>query len=678
MTPVIALRTKAALSAEQRAAEFIALARDQLTNLIATTEWLADAWDVSAAFVRKGKPRAASRLYFFQHGTLTGRAARAAGSPFDSAFSDFARAYIRYTHSATKAEFPRLQMRLHALGYIEAAFRALRMRPSIDLLSPDVLTTAVRIGTEGVTDFVKYQRASAIEGVYQFCLQRSLLASSFQWRHGIPKPAEPGERIGTAFAERRAQKLPSRRAFEVLAHIYCQPRNLRDRLLSAVCLICICAPWRASEVLQLRIDCEARETRREKGREVPSYGLRAYPGKNNPPQVKWVLDIAADQVQEAIERLRANCAEARAIAAWYVQNPSRIYLPPDLAHLRQAEWLTSDQVAGLAGQTNGVQWAKQVRLEPRAGAGGRHEYRFSDVERVVLAQLPRDFPHQNGLRTHPYSEALILVRQGALRASTIGEGSQVMFEAVDIDQFNRWLSGTPAHKPVFQQYGFTEEDGSPIRITTHAFRHWNNNLGHKKGLSQEDLALWSGRDPGQNKYYDHQTPAEFREDLLQLALKAGGVGPLFEAADNLPDPLLISREEFLREQMGASHATEVGACIHDYALQPCQNHGDCITCEENVFVKGDQRHRAEITRLLGLAEMQLAAAKLSMSEGDYGADLWVQDHERKLRRLQLMLAIHDDPGVPDGKVASLPPDRQDSEIEQAMRHRSRRDLRAAG
>lgn len=670
MMAVVPLRTKADMSAEQRVADFIALARSQLTNLISTGVWSANTWDASAAFVRKGKPRLGSRLYFFQHGTLVGRALNATGSPFHPAFRDFAKAYIRYEHSATRIVFERLQARLHALSHIEAAFRALGIEPNIHLLSPDVLTRAVQIGTEGVSSFVRYQRGVAIEGVYDLCRRQHLIAVSFQWRHGIRKPAEPGERIGAEFAERRAEKLPSRQAFQALAHVYRQPSNLRDQLLSAVCLISICAPWRASEVLQLRTDCEVRETRREKGCEVPTYGLRALPGKNNPPQVKWIIDVAVDQLQESIRRLRTSCAEARAIAAWYVDNPRRVYLPPDLAHLREAEWLTSDQVAELAGQTNGVQWAKKVGLESRAGVGGRYEYRVDDLERAVLAQLPRDFPYQNGLKTQKYSEALILVRQGALRADTVGNGSRMMFEPIDINQFNRWLSGTPVHQTVFQRNGFAEEDGSPIRITTHAFRHWNNNLGHKRGLSQEDLALWSGRDPGQNKYYDHQTPAEFQADLLQIALNAGGIGPLFEASNNLPDPALISREEFLRQQMGSSQATEVGVCMHDYALQPCQNHGDCITCEENAFIKGDRRHRAEIDRLLGLTEMQLAAAKLAMSEGDYGADLWVQEHERKARRLRLMLSIHDNPNTPDGKVVTVPADRQDSEIEQAMRLRS--------
>ncbi len=107
MTAPIALQTKAELSAKARVAGFIALAQDQLTSLIPTAVWQADAWDVSAAFVRKGKPRAGSRLYHFQHGTLVGRAAKATGSPFHPAFREFAKAYISQRPTSGTCTRPR-------------------------------------------------------------------------------------------------------------------------------------------------------------------------------------------------------------------------------------------------------------------------------------------------------------------------------------------------------------------------------------------------------------------------------------------------------------------------------------------------------------------------------------------------------------------------------------------
>jgi hypothetical protein len=673
MTTVIPFHPRAEVDAEHRVADFIALARNQLTTLVASAEWPENSWNVSSSFVRKGRPRQSSRLHFFQHGTKIGRGDNVAGIPFSSNFGEFARAYVRYQHSAAPVIFGKLQERLRALGYIEAAFRSLEVEPSIHLLSPNVLTKAVQLGCENLGNAMQYERGCTIEAIYDFCLRHGLITIPFQWHHGIPNPLKLLDRVGREFEKRRAEKLPSSRALEALAYIYRHPRNLRDKLLSAVSLICICTPWRASEVLQLRTDCEVREIRRTESGEAQAYGLRAFPGKGNKPQIKWAPDVTVDQLEKAVRLLLHECSAARAIATWYVENPTRIYLPPELAQLREKQWLTTNDIVSLWGITNNnitkLLRIKGVRHRISTDDGKSFEHRSSDFERLVLTELPRDFPYQNGLKTHPYHEALILARRGALRAATNGNGSRVMFEAIDVQSFIVWLSGKSGYPPVFERYGFTEEDGSPIKITTHSFRHWNNTLGFRMGLSQEDVALWSGRDPGQNKYYDHQTPTEFREELRKLALQAGVVGSLSEAADNLPEPKLISRKEFLLTQIGSAHVTEFGACIHDYALQPCQNHGDCLTCEENVFVKGDQRHREKITGLLELTEMQLAKAKADMFEGDYGADIWVQEHTRKIKRMQLMLAKHNDPEITDGMVVTLPSDRQDSEIEQAMRQR---------
>ena len=46
---------------------------------------------------------------------------------------------------------------------------------------------------------------------------------------------------------------------------------------------------------------------------------------------------------------------------------------------------------------------------------------------------------------------------------------------------------------VFAVRGLTEADGSPLMIKTHAFRHWLNTLLDRGGLSDIELARWSGQ-----------------------------------------------------------------------------------------------------------------------------------------------------------------------------------------
>ncbi len=671
--PILFVR-RAEVDARRNLEDFIALSRDRLTALVEADQWDRHVWDVSKAFTRKGKPSLTSRLHLVRHGTLVGKGETAVGSPMTESFGTFVRAFLRYHHSAAPMVFERLHARLAALGHIEAAFSSLARVPDICALSADVLTAAVRIAGAGVGDAVRYQRAMTIQSVYTFCREHGFISSPFTWKHGVRKADDVQERIGDAFAERRAEKLPTRKALDVLALAYCEPKGIRDRVFSAVTAICICAPIRIHEVLQLRADCGCDETRRNKnGDTVPAFGLRVLPGKGSAPQVKWLPDVMEELGREAVGRLREIGTAAREIAAWYVANPTRMYLPDAMQHLRDVTYIGTEALGELVGTIRPVQWAKANDLSPvQLTAGTGFSYRFADLERAVVAQLPKDFPQHNGHANQPYSESLILVRRGCLRADTVGEGSRVMFEPLGINAYGMWLSGATDRPSVFERYGFTEADGSAIEQTSHGFRHWLNDTAHREGLGAMDIAHWSGRDPSQNKHYDHQTPAQFHDQWRDLVEKARGIGPVFEAADALPDTSPISRADFLRSHLGAAHQTELGACIHDYSLLPCQKHGDCLNCEENVFIKGDPVHRGEISRRHDLTAAQLAAAREAMDEGDYGADLWVQDHEASLGKLALMLSTHGDASIPDGKVVNLPGAGADTEVSLAIRQRDGR------
>ena len=131
----------------------------------------------------------------------------------------------------------------------------------------------------------------------------------------------------------------------------------------------------------------------------------------------------------------------------------------------------------------------------------------------------------------------------------------------------------------------------------------------------------------------------------------------------------ITKQEFLKAQIGSAHVTDAGVCIHDYSLMPCQAHGDCLGCAENVSRKGDGGHREKIQKRLELAEMQLFEAQGAQKEGVWGTDRWTQSHLAGIRRMEEMLAVHRDDSIADGTLINLPPMRQDNEIDMAVRDR---------
>lgn len=218
----------------------------------------------------------------------------------------------------------------------------------------------------------------------------------------------------------------------------------------------------------------------------------------------------AGVAEEAIGKIRRLTDEAREVARWYEKNPTQLYLPEGMEHFRTREWLSMNDLSEILYavpmerhasprwcDANGV--TKRIR-EKRACV------RFADVEAAVLRLLPRGFPVADSTTGLKYSDALFVIQRNAL--ATRGGRFRCVIELVtnaDIGSRLGQLS-TSGIKSIFDRFGFYEEDGSSIHVTTHQFRHYLNTLAQAGGMSQLDIAKWSGRkDVRQNRHYDHET-----------------------------------------------------------------------------------------------------------------------------------------------------------------------------
>ena len=218
-------------------------------------------------------------------------------------------------------------------------------------------------------------------------------------------------------------------------------------------------------------------------------------------------------------------------------------------------------------------------------------------------------------------------------------------------------------RSVFDRLKLFEPDGSPIKIRTHQFRHYLNTLAHMGGLSELEIAKWSGRkDVGQNSAYNHMSDRDVQArlaDLLDEDAKSTG-REIAQVRINL-----IPRAKFAQMGIQAAHTTDFGFCAHDYALSPCQAHMDCSNCNEQVCIKGDEvgeanaRSSHEETRLL------LEHAEAAEREQSYGATNWVRHQRLTLERLTQLLQILDDPRVPPGAIIRLTHIKPASRLEQA-------------
>lgn len=277
--------------------------------------------------------------------------------------------------------------------------------------------------------------------------------------------------------------------------------------------------------------------------------------------------------------------------------------------------------------------------------------RFVDFETVVISMLPAGFPFlekETGLR---YCDALLVVRTKELNPQ---KGTcRCMIEPISIDQINSGLGSRVEHgfASIFSRFGYMEPGGGPIKITTHQFRHYLNTLAQTGGMSQLDIAKWSGRkDIRQNAAYDHVTPDQM---LQKIRDAVGDESQMFGPLAEIPKKVLILRDEFARLRIPTAHTTDLGFCVHDYTMSPCQLHRDCIHCEDLVCVKGDEKKAIRLRQNLDEARELLRKASDAVDEGYAGGDRWLVHHQSTVERLSQLCSIMDDPSVPHGAVVQL-------------------------
>jgi hypothetical protein len=278
--------------------------------------------------------------------------------------------------------------------------------------------------------------------------------------------------------------------------------------------------------------------------------------------------------------------------------------------------------------------------------------------------LPRGFPIVDSERGLKYSEALCVVQTNALHERK-GTYRCMVYLLAQGDIANRMGARSATGIPsIFDRFGFYEADGSSIHIRSHQFRHYLNTLAQAGGLSQLDIAKWSGRvDVGQNKAYDHVSDRDMNAMVRQVT---GESSPLVTALPAMRNATLIPRNEFDQLKLTAAHTTEYGYCTHDYTMLPCQLHRDCLNCTEQVCVKGEAVKEANLRQLVSETSTLLEAAESATRDGESGASRWV-DHQRlTLSRASQLLEIMDNPQVSDGTAIQLHGIVPASRLEQAL------------
>lgn len=646
MADLILFQPKPELDAVANLLGFIDSCRNELTVFGADLPFDENIWDVTDSINLKGHGNKRHRLFFSNFETVDSDSP----TPMSEPFLSFSKAYFRYMQGfkPINGTGPRLV----ALRALEAALRESGGDANPVRSDIHAFNLAAQMVVDKYSPAAAYRHGGQLEMISEFLCDNKLATISVRWRNFIKRPSDT-VRVGKEFDERRNEKIPTQAALDALPEIFLRAVEPIDVIVSSVAALLCASPDRISEVLSLPLDCEVRQKNSKTG--VDTYGLRWWPAKGADPMVKWVVPSMASVVQEAIVKIKKVTDEARRIAKWYEDYPDQIYLSLSNGYLRAQEWLSMDELTGVVGFSDKAAtraWCKKNSIQT-INKLGKSYARFSDVEKVILAMLPSEFPVMDKSTGCKYSEALFVVRKNEL--GTQRGTYNCMVEPVSINQINTGLGGRVEHgfNSIFTRFGYVEPDGGEINISTHQFRHYLNTLAQAGGLSQIDIAKWSGRkDIKQNAVYDHVTPGQMVQKIREAI---GDESVMFGPLAELSKKTLIPRDEFARLVVPTAHTTELGYCIHDYTMSPCQIHMDCINCRDLVCIKGDAEKERRLRMQLDEAKTLFQKAEQATREQYYGSDRWLEHHKSTVERLSELLSIIDNPSVPIGAVIQLSP-----------------------
>lgn len=685
--PAAELKSRAHLKRAAALDAYIRAAKTEIT--VPDVEWSSAQWKGVGVFVKLGGPRGTPKTKIDPADLL------------DSAFSDFAKAYIRERHSHNPGESRAQHIdRFTALRLTEAVLVELHGKADPMLIGRNVLDLATVLARKHFKNQALYKAGRALQAMASALVKNGVLPLELRdWVSPFPAYRSVGETVGSAGDRARLSKLPDGEALAVLADIFnraldpSDDRCHRDIYTTSVAALLLSAPSRGQEIHRLPANLLVKAT--DKFGEDQT-GLRLHASKGFGAYVKWVWSGMVPVAQEAIERLLAITEEARALAR-HLESPNTcnsFFRHAACPAVGEDEPLTAAQAClalGLSTKKPGSKLAS-VGL-----SDAENPYTLRSLwTDWVLPRHKKKVPHfpfvskkdkalgskKGGLK---FSEALFCMRAGQL--STF-ETSRVFLWMPSLSSgFSKEVAPSRKGKSfnIFDRYSYSGPNGAPLKLTSHQIRHLLNTEAQRVDLPDDMIAHWSGRlKVKQNETYDNR-PEQERVDQVRPVMEALDARLGRPSADGQGAQLMKSGdwtvEEFVKPRSCsdlddiqpklAGIKTEYGECYHDWALAPCEGLIACLDCEEHGCIKGsdelaqDRRERTE--RLYRQVLAEVAKAQAAVADGDWGAQEWLTLQERYAAKLEQLLALLKSFEVPDGSVIRLASGQHPTHLHRVLR-----------
>lgn len=424
-----------------------------------------------------------------------------------------------------------------------------------------------------------------------------------------------------------------------------------DRAAIAIVNILMCAPSRINEVLTLKVgdrftieDYTVRPENRERDKLQAVHQLLLMKGSKGAAwSPKPVLNFMIDLLEKCWQIMLDVGKRSRTLVTWYEQNPNRLYLPPELEHLRgkPLRWadlwqivnLTSDepsasQLTGTHGNFASAvikykhrQTSVKVLVDnpqPYRADGSRaskvQALQWAAVEEYLLNEVHKRMHTMRRVTisnhyTGPLSEMLALIDT---------EITPYLPDSVNTYMMISRLNGKGGTRSVFAKLGLRMTQGGKevnCYLGTHDPRRWltTQALVAQGRLSDVLINKWANRlSLAQLSKYDLRTD-EQKADQSSIPLP----NELTDMSDGLQDledqasQYGLSTEIVVAHKHGISvtsmeaiceatedrpvartggqililYPTRFGACVHQHHETPCRSYV-CGPCGEQRTIKG--------------------------------------------------------------------------------------------
>lgn len=584
---------------------------------------------------------------------------------FEKPFADFAKAFIVMRSVQRNAGYSHQKLAIDALRYLhDTLLKSSSATNYSNAPTPSQLT--LFHFKDAVNQLVKtrkingaYTIALRLQELSKFIDNNSLTRTKINFKNFIKRP-EPEDGRSTEDQKKGLEKLPSSNALKALAEASNNPLDENEKIILRIIDLLVSGGFRIGEVLSLRKDCWVEEpildekfkkqVDPETGEPAIRCGIRYTPEKGGIPIIKWLPDAVVSLAKRSVDDLRVLCEDARKTAFSLEQNPGRI---PHLSNLNPNDYLDKTQLAEILGLSNSsvrqiLDFFLKLKPEKDTNARGRGQnkniYRIKNFEQAYFKRRK--------------AETVVLVGDGkTVKPQTLSESLCVMFifqfdpqkstltfhpQQIGYRQIVTALGASKVALSIFTRRDITEPDGKRMHINTHAFRHWINTLADHGGLSDTQLALWMGRrDINQNAAYKHGTVAQRAEWARNALVNNQITGDIPDVYYAIKDP--VEKESFLESFVNTAHITDYGICLHDFAIEPCKYHLNCLSgCSEFVRTKGDEKERENIRSLRVFTQRELELAKEAEEKSEYGAEAWVEHNRIIIAGCDAALAVDEE------------------------------------